>query len=119
MVGRMTTTLIIVVAVILVILAFNFLGDGLRPVKCGRRGLPPAGRSRAKEASYACGATRAETLIRVILPAASSGICAAIILGLMRAVDRYALELAIGDLERHPEVRLAVNISGLTAADRS
>ncbi len=40
-------------------------------------------------------------------------------LGLMRAVDRYALELAIDDLERHVDVRLAVNISGLTAADRS
>ena len=40
-------------------------------------------------------------------------------LGLMRAVDRHALEIAVDDLERHPEVRLAVNISGLTAADRS
>lgn len=40
-------------------------------------------------------------------------------LGLMRAVDRHALEMAIDDLEHHPEVELAVNISGLTAADRS
>ncbi len=40
-------------------------------------------------------------------------------LGLIRAVDRHALEMAIDDLERHPDVRLAVNISGLTAADRS
>ena len=40
-------------------------------------------------------------------------------LGLMRTVDRHALEIAIDDLERYPEVRLAVNISGLTAADRS
>jgi diguanylate cyclase (GGDEF)-like protein len=40
-------------------------------------------------------------------------------LGLMRAVDRYALELAIEDLKRYADVRLAVNISGLTAADRS
>jgi len=40
-------------------------------------------------------------------------------LGLMRTVDRHALEMAIDDLERHPDVRLAVNISGLTAADRS
>ncbi len=40
-------------------------------------------------------------------------------LGLMRAVDRHALEVAIDDLERYPGVRLAVNISGFTAADRS
>ena len=40
-------------------------------------------------------------------------------LGLMRTVDRHALEMAVDDLERHPGVRLAVNISGLTAADRS
>ena len=37
-------------------------------------------------------------------------------LGLMRAVDRYALELAIEDLKHHADVRFAVNISGLTAA---
>lgn len=40
-------------------------------------------------------------------------------LGLMRTVDRYALELAIDDLDQHRDVQLAVNISGLTAADRS
>jgi len=40
-------------------------------------------------------------------------------LGLMRTVDRHALEMAIDDLEHHCEVQLAVNISGLTAADRS
>jgi phosphate transport system permease protein len=39
-----------------------------------------------REASYACGATRAETLLGVIVPAAHSGIVAAIILGLMRAI---------------------------------
>ncbi len=36
--------------------------------------------------SYALGSTRAETMMRVVLPAASSGICAAVILGVMRAI---------------------------------
>jgi diguanylate cyclase (GGDEF)-like protein len=39
-------------------------------------------------------------------------------LGLMRALDRRALDLALSDLERHPEITLAFNISGVTAADR-
>ncbi len=39
-------------------------------------------------------------------------------LGLMRAIDRRALELVVRDLEEHPEVTLAFNISGVTAADR-
>jgi len=39
-------------------------------------------------------------------------------LGLMRALDRRALELVIDDLEAHPDVTLAFNISGVTAADR-
>lgn len=40
-------------------------------------------------------------------------------LGLMRAVDRLVLDLVLQDLERHPQVTLAFNISGLTVADRS
>jgi len=39
-----------------------------------------------REASYACGATRAETILRVVMPAAHNGIIAAIILGMMRAI---------------------------------
>jgi diguanylate cyclase (GGDEF)-like protein len=39
-------------------------------------------------------------------------------LGLMRALDRRALDLVIRDLENHPDVTLAFNISGVTAADR-
>ncbi|MFP4057341.1 MAG: PstC family ABC transporter permease [Candidatus Brocadiia bacterium] len=38
-----------------------------------------------REGSYALGATRAETVLRVVIPAASSGIAAAVILGVMRA----------------------------------
>ncbi len=40
-------------------------------------------------------------------------------LGLIRAIDRRALELAVEDLEANPDITLAINISGLTAADRS
>jgi diguanylate cyclase (GGDEF)-like protein len=40
-------------------------------------------------------------------------------LGLMRNLDRRALDLAIHDLEAHPDISLALNISGLTAADRT
>jgi phosphate transport system permease protein len=47
--------------------------------------LQAAGRE-LREGSYALGATRAETMIKVVVPAASSGICAAIILGVMRAI---------------------------------
>ena len=40
-------------------------------------------------------------------------------LGLMRSIDRHVLDLAVADLVAHPDVTLAINISGLTAADRS
>lgn len=39
-----------------------------------------------REGAYALGATRAEMLVRVILPAASSGLAAAVILGMMRVI---------------------------------
>ncbi|MCG8355370.1 MAG: EAL domain-containing protein [Kiloniellales bacterium] len=40
-------------------------------------------------------------------------------LGLMRTIDRRVLDLAVRDLEANPEITLAINISGLTAADRA
>ena len=39
--------------------------------------------------------------------------------GLMRLIDRHSLELAVRELVEYPEVKLAIDISGLTAADRS
>jgi diguanylate cyclase (GGDEF)-like protein len=39
-------------------------------------------------------------------------------LGLMRTLDRRALDLTLNDLETNPDVTLAFNISGATAADR-
>jgi len=39
-------------------------------------------------------------------------------LGLIRLVDRYVLDRALGELAAHPDITLGFNISGLTAADR-
>ncbi len=56
-----------------------------------------------REASYALGATRAETVVRVLLPAASSGICAAVILGTMRAVgETMVVWMASGNAPQIP-----------------
>ncbi|WP_022727637.1 putative bifunctional diguanylate cyclase/phosphodiesterase [Fodinicurvata sediminis] len=38
-------------------------------------------------------------------------------LGLMRLLDLHVLNLVLSDLERHPTITLALNISGLTAGD--
>jgi len=46
-----------------------------------------------REGAYALGATRAEVLIKVVIPAAHSGIIAAIILGIMRAIGETMLVL--------------------------
>ena len=40
-------------------------------------------------------------------------------LGLMRTLDRRVLDLAIRELELYPDIKLAFNISGLTATDRA
>ena len=55
-------------------------------------------------ASYALGATRAETLLRVIIPAAVSGITAAVILGIMRAIgETMVVWMASGNAAQIPE----------------
>ena len=38
-------------------------------------------------------------------------------LGLSRLIDRRTLELTVGVLARHPDIRLSVNVSGFTASD--
>ncbi len=56
-----------------------------------------------REASYALGATRAETIIKVILPASWSGIAAALILGTMRAVgETMVVWMAAGNAANMP-----------------
>ncbi|MBM3162271.1 MAG: phosphate ABC transporter permease subunit PstC [Chlorobi bacterium] len=57
-----------------------------------------------REGSYALGATRAETLVKTILPAASSGILAAVILGVMRALgETMVVWMASGNSSHIPE----------------
>ncbi|HOO91736.1 MAG TPA: phosphate ABC transporter permease subunit PstC, partial [Syntrophales bacterium] len=48
-----------------------------------------------KEASYALGATRFETITRVIVPAALSGISTAVILGMARAIGETMVVLMV------------------------
>ena len=48
-----------------------------------------------KEASLALGATRLETIVRVILPASISGISTAIILGMSRAIGETMVVLMV------------------------
>jgi phosphate transport system permease protein len=56
-----------------------------------------------REGSYALGATRAETILRTILPAASSGILAAVILGIMRAIgETMVVWMASGNASQIP-----------------
>jgi len=64
--------------------------------------LQAAGRE-LREGSYAIGATRAETIFKVIIPAAASGILAAVILGLMRAVgETMVVWMASGNATQIP-----------------
>ncbi|HSG29866.1 MAG TPA: ABC transporter permease subunit, partial [Candidatus Krumholzibacterium sp.] len=57
-----------------------------------------------REGSYALGATRAETLVKVVIPAARSGITAAVILGVMRAIgETMVVWMASGNAARIPK----------------
>lgn len=57
-----------------------------------------------REGSYALGATRAETIMRVVLPAARSGILAAVILGVMRAIgETMVVWMASGNAVQVPD----------------
>lgn len=65
--------------------------------------LQAAGRE-LREGSYALGATRAETILRVVIPAAGSGILAAIILGIMRVIgETMVVWMASGNAAQIPE----------------
>ena len=64
--------------------------------------LQAAGRE-LREASYALGATRAETVCGAILPAAGSGIFAAVLLGVMRALgETMVVWMASGNAAQIP-----------------
>ena len=71
-----------------------------------------------REGSYALGATRAETLVKVVLPAAGSGILAAILLGIMRAIgETMVVWMASGNAAQipHPWYNLMQPVRTLTA----
>lgn len=71
-----------------------------------------------REGSYALGATRAETLLKVVLPAASSGLVAAGLLGVMRAVgETMVLWMASGNAAQipHPWWNYMTPVRTLTA----
>jgi len=56
-----------------------------------------------REGSYALGATRAETILLTVIPAASSGIAAAVILGIMRAIgETMVVWMASGNASQIP-----------------
>ena len=57
-----------------------------------------------REGSYALGATRAETMIKTVIPAASSGILAAVLLGIMRALgETMVVWMASGNAAHIPK----------------
>jgi len=56
-----------------------------------------------REGSFALGATRAETIIKVVIPAAKGGILAAVLLGVMRAVgETMVVLMAAGNMFEVP-----------------
>ena len=57
-----------------------------------------------REASYGCGATRMETIFKVVIPAAHSGIIAGIVLGMMRAIgETMVVWMASGNAAQIPQ----------------
>ena len=57
-----------------------------------------------REASFALGSTRAETLLRVVIPSARGGICAACLLGVMRALgETMVVWMASGNSAKFPK----------------
>ncbi|MFP4581169.1 MAG: PstC family ABC transporter permease [Candidatus Sumerlaeia bacterium] len=57
-----------------------------------------------REGSYALGSTRTEMLWKVVIPAATSGILAAVLLGVMRAVgETMVVWMAAGNASKLPE----------------
>jgi phosphate transport system permease protein len=56
-----------------------------------------------REGSLALGATRFQTIVRVLLPSASGGLAVALILGIARAVgETLAIQLVIGNATAFP-----------------
>ena len=72
-----------------------------------------------REASYGLGATRFETMFKVVIPAAHSGIVAGIVLGMMRAIgETMVVWMASGNAAQipHPWWDLSQSIKTMTAS---
>jgi phosphate transport system permease protein len=68
-----------------------------------------------REGSLALGATRIETIFKVMIPAAKSGIMASIVLGMGRAVgETMAVIMVCGNISRMPTSLLST-VSPMTA----
>lgn len=78
----------------------------------------PIVRARSREGAFHECLLRLRTPEGEILPAGAF-VPAIEQLGLVRLVDRHVLDLAIAQLEAAPACRLAVNVSGFTAADHA
>ncbi|MBM4164365.1 MAG: phosphate ABC transporter permease subunit PstC [Lentisphaerae bacterium] len=79
--------------------------------------LQAAGRE-LREGSYALGATRAETLVKVVIPASISGIFSAVLLGIMRALgETMVVWMASGNAAQIPKpwYNLLLPVRTLTA----
>lgn len=71
-----------------------------------------------REASYSLGATRMETMFKVVIPAAHSGIIAAIVLGMMRAIgETMVVWMASGNAAQipHPWWNISQSVRTMTA----
>jgi phosphate transport system permease protein len=71
-----------------------------------------------REASYSLGATRMETIFKVVIPSAHSGIIAAVILGMMRAVgETMVVWMASGNAAQipHPWWDISQSVRTITA----
>lgn len=71
-----------------------------------------------REAAYGLGSTRFEAMIKVVIPAAHSGIIAAIVLGMMRAIgETMVVWMASGNASQvpHPWWDLSQSVGTMTA----
>ena len=71
-----------------------------------------------REASYSLGATRMETIFRVVIPASHSGIIAAVVLGMMRAIgETMVVWMASGNASQipHPWWDISQSVRTMTA----
>ncbi len=86
-------------------------------ISVGEDSISALGRE-LREASYSLGATRLETVVRVVIPAAHSGIIAAVVLGMMRAIgETMVVWMASGNATQipHPWWDLSQSIRTMTA----